>query len=83
MTPERAVQKEKQPSESVLTEEGMQIERRFEQSQNADSPRMAARDPNSNATCESLWQSWRQDSEIVSIDDGIQIQAIEHALDEK
>jgi hypothetical protein len=56
MTPERAAQKEKQPPEIMLTEEGMQIERRFLQSQNADSPRMAARDPNSNATCESFPQ---------------------------
>jgi hypothetical protein len=41
------------------------------QDQNADLPSFESREPDSNATFDRVCQSWKQDSEMVSIDEGM------------
>jgi hypothetical protein len=57
----------------VLIDEGMQIEESDEQYENADSPRVESLQPDSNVTVKSFPQDWKQCAEIVSTDEGIQI----------
>jgi hypothetical protein len=54
-------------------DEGRQIDRSDKQSSKADPPRIEILEPVSNVTVERAWQLLKVESEIVSIDDGIQI----------
>jgi hypothetical protein len=54
-------------------DEGMQIDASEEQKANADSPRVDKLDPFSNETLERLLASAKHDPEMVSTDEGIQI----------
>jgi hypothetical protein len=57
----------------ILTDRGIQIDSRDEQSSNSDLPNIETLLPRSNVTLKRLAQSSKQQSEIVSIDEGIQI----------
>jgi hypothetical protein len=66
-------QKWKQFVEIVLTEEGIEIDRRDEQLLNAESPKTETLEPGSNVKSERSLQSRKHIVEIVSTDEGIQI----------
>jgi hypothetical protein len=51
----------------------MQIDRSEEQYEHAESPMLEMREPYSNAKCERFVQFLKQEAEIVSIDEGMQI----------
>jgi hypothetical protein len=57
----------------VTIDDGIQIDRSDEQYENANSPRTESRQPGANVKCEMLSQWPKHDAEIVTIDDGIQI----------
>jgi hypothetical protein len=67
------VQLRKQDSEIVSIDEGRQIDSSDEQSENADSPRSESLDPLSNVKVARHSHDLKQELEIVSIEDGIQI----------
>jgi hypothetical protein len=67
------VQNLKQKSEIVSTDEGMQIPWSDEHEANADWPKVAIAQPDSNDTSERFPQLSKQYLGIVSIDEGIQI----------
>jgi hypothetical protein len=64
-------------------EEGIQIERSDEHPANVNSSRMEIAQPYSKAKYESTLQFWKQDFEIASMEEGIQIYRSENASDEK
>jgi hypothetical protein len=63
---------EKQPSEIVSTEDGMQIDRRDGNSAKAESPKVESPDLISKVTFERP-ERWKQPLEMVSIDEGRKI----------
>jgi anti-sigma regulatory factor (Ser/Thr protein kinase) len=73
VTRERVLQLQKQHSEIVSIDEGMQIEASDTQFSNADSPRSERHEPGSKVTVERLVQSAKHDLQMLSIDEGIQI----------
>jgi hypothetical protein len=56
-----------------LIDEGIEIDRSEKQRENADSPRVEMRQPGANAKFARLLQSLKQEMEIVSTDEGMQI----------
>jgi hypothetical protein len=58
----------------VSTDHGMQIDLSDAQLEKADSPRLEMQQPSSKSRLERFTQSAKQDLEIVSIDEGIQIE---------
>jgi hypothetical protein len=67
------VQLEKQLSEMVSIDEGIQIDRSDEQCANADSPSVETLQQLSNVKIERFLQLEKQSSAMVVIDEGIQI----------
>jgi hypothetical protein len=65
---------EKQGVKMCLIDEGIQIEVRDEQEENADLCTVETREPLSNVILESFAHFEKQDSEMVSIDEGMQIE---------
>jgi hypothetical protein len=63
----------KQHLEIVATDDGIEIDSSDKHFSNADSPRMAILQPDSNVSCERLLQWLKQDLEIVSTDEGTQM----------
>jgi hypothetical protein len=57
----------------ISIDEGIQIDLSDVQSSNADSPRLEIWQPDSNVSSERPWQFKKQNPEIVSTDEGIQI----------
>jgi hypothetical protein len=62
-------------------DEGIQIDRSDEHSENAEFPRFDTRQPASKTTFERPVHAKKHDSEIVSIDDGIRIDRSERQLE--
>jgi hypothetical protein len=62
----------KQPLEIVATDEGIRIERMAEHFSNADSPRIAIRQPESNVNIERHSQLLKENLESVSTDEGME-----------
>jgi hypothetical protein len=69
----RQLQASKQFAEIISTVDGMQTDANDEQYANAEHPSVETRDPASNVTWESVEHSIKHIPEIVSIDDGMQI----------
>jgi hypothetical protein len=59
--------------EIVSIDEGIQIDCSAEHLSNADSGRFEIWQPCSNAKCEIVWQDLKQELEMSSIDEGMQI----------
>jgi hypothetical protein len=73
VTIERVAHLLKQKSESVTTDEGIQTDRRDEQSENAELPKLESLQPDSNAKSERFVQYMKQIGEIALTDEGRQI----------
>jgi hypothetical protein len=71
VTVERCSQPQKQPSLSILTDEGMQIDESDEQSANADFSIRKSLEPIANVTVERPTQSRKQFSLSTSTDEGM------------
>jgi hypothetical protein len=59
--------------EIIAADAGIQIDRRDEQSENADSPRHESLEPDSNLKSESFEHMKKQNWNIVSVEEGTQI----------
>jgi hypothetical protein len=70
---ESSPQLEKQKSEIVSTDEGMQIDRSDEQLANAEWPRTESLQPNWNVKFDRFLQWVKHSSEMLSIEQGMQI----------